>query len=109
MEELIIDWEQSAKIAGNNLLAAKEFLALLCKNLLNDLQSIQLAYDENNLLDMKRQIHALHGALCYCSVPRLKNATIALEKALQIPGGDVPHLFSQFKNEITKVIIKFQE
>lgn len=109
MEELIIDWEQSAKIAGNNLSAAKEFMSLLCKNLLDDLQMIQLAFEENNLLAMKKQIHALHGALCYCSVPRLKNATIAFERALQTAGDDVPHLFSQFKNEMIKVIAKIQE
>lgn len=109
MEELIIDWEQSAKIAGNNLSAAKDFLSLLCKCLAKDLSAIQLSFEENNMHEMKKQIHTLHGALCYCSVPRLKDATVALEKALKTETDDISHLFSQFKSEIIKVIEKIQE
>jgi HPt (histidine-containing phosphotransfer) domain-containing protein len=109
MADLIIDWEKSTKIAGNNLTAAKDFLLQLSKILPEDLLKITHAYSEKNLLEMQRLVHALHGALCYCSVPRLKNATMLLEKALQQKSADIHLLFSQFKQEAINLIDQIQE
>lgn len=103
MDHPVIDWDLSKRLAGNNLKNAKEFLALLAKDLLKELSDIKQSYELNNFEEIKTRIHKLQGALSYCGLPRLKLVTIALENALKKNTG-IPTLMSQFEFEINQVI-----
>jgi two-component system sensor histidine kinase BarA len=105
MDHLIIDWNLSKKLAGNNEQTAKEMLALLIKSLPLDLDQIKKHFLQKQNLELLRSVHRLHGALCYCGVPRLKQATQALENALKKQNLlELPILFSQFEGEVSQVI-----
>ncbi len=80
---MIIDWELSLKLAGNNQQTAEDLLALLIKTLPNELSDIKSAFENNQHYLLKRLLHKLHGALCYCELPNLKQAVKAFESALK--------------------------
>jgi two-component system sensor histidine kinase BarA len=81
--DLIIDLELGARLAGNKLDLAKELLLFLVKNLPNDLCDIQQAHDNNNNQQLKILVHKLHGATTYCGAPRLRNLLAEFEAALK--------------------------
>lgn len=84
---------------------AKEILSLLVKLLPDDFAEIKKAKENNDYNDLLKKIHKLHGALCYCNVPPLKNAAQALEKALRKNQlAEIPKLFTVFEEEIKKVL-----
>lgn len=102
---LIIDWELGIKLANNKREIAEELLALLIKNLPNELQDIKTAYEQKQDDVLLQRLHKLHGAVCYCGVPRLKQIIFALETALkQNKLADIPSLFTKFEFEINEVL-----
>lgn len=103
MDYPIIDWELGTKLAGNNPEAAEEMLALLIKMLPHDLAQIRDAFTEKQFEKLAHYIHRLHGALCYCGVPRLKTATHQLEVALK-QKQNVSLLFDQFELEANQLL-----
>jgi len=82
MKKLVIDWELGQKLAGNNLELAKEMMKDLLGDLPNHLKAIQQAHQQNDLDALKGAVHHLHGALCYCGTPSLKEAARNLEIAV---------------------------
>ncbi|MBV8802078.1 MAG: Hpt domain-containing protein [Gammaproteobacteria bacterium] len=105
MDHSIIDWNLSKKLAGNNDQTAKEILAFLIKTLPADLNQIKEHFLQNQTLDLAKSVHRLHGALCYCGVPRLKAATQELELALkQKKSDELNTLFSQFEHEANELL-----
>lgn len=101
----IIDWELGTKLAGNSREAAEEMLALLVKSLVNDLPEIKQAFTEKKNDKLARQIHRLHGALCYCGTPRLKAVTQQLETAIkQGKPTEINELFNQFESETLQLL-----
>jgi len=105
MQDSVIDWELAIKLAGNSREFAEKMLALLVKDLPNELLEIKKEYANNNSEELKHRIHKLHGALCYCGAPRLKAATAALENALDNKfNSEVPALLTQFELEINELI-----
>jgi two-component system, NarL family, sensor histidine kinase BarA len=105
MDYPIIDWELSTKLAGNCLQAAQEMVSLLIKMLPHDLAQIKEAYIDNQHEQLSRYVHRLHGALCYCGVPRLKAATYQLETALKRnKKQEISILFDQFEQEAKKLL-----
>lgn len=79
----IIDWEQAKKLAGNNLDFAKEILDLFIKTLPGAISEIKQAYTDQNFPALLHHIHKLHGATCYCGLPRLKAVLFNLETDLK--------------------------
>jgi len=75
----IIDWELAMQMAGKNRDIAEEILALLIKTLPDDLSAINQSYDNQQYHELAARLHKLHGALCYCGLPRLKTVVIKLE------------------------------
>jgi two-component system sensor histidine kinase BarA len=105
MDYPIIDWELGTKLAGNCPEAAKEMLTLLIKMLPHDLAQIRDAYTENQYEQLSHYVHRLHGALCYCGVPRLKTATHQLETALKRnKTQEISTLFNQFELEANQLL-----
>lgn len=101
----VIDWQLGIKLANNKKDLAEEMLSLLVKTLPDEFATIKAAYDTHNHKELLQSTHKLHGAVCYCGVPRLKNSIAALETALKKNDlNDVPTLFVQFEKEVMAVL-----
>ena len=79
----IIDWEQAIKLAGNKKIFAEEMLMLLIKDLSNEITMLKKLNNEKKYNELLRKVHKLHGALCYCGLPRLKKIISGLENTLK--------------------------
>ena len=55
---------------------------MLVKELMTTEKNIQKALDDGTDKELSRLIHQLHGACCYCGVPRLKKILAHLEETL---------------------------
>lgn len=103
-----IDWELGIQLAGNKRELAEEMLAILVKNLPTELIELQKNKKSNNYHELLRLVHKMHGALCYCGTPRLKNAASQLESALKKNNfEDVPMLFDALILEANNVLAEF--
>lgn len=99
----IIDWPLASQLAGNNRQVAEELLQCLIKSLPNDFAMMKQALHQHDYKRLQMLAHRLHGALCYCGLPRLKTATIALEKALKTSHA-VSEIFNLFELEVQQVM-----
>lgn len=104
----IIDWEQGIKLAGNKKELAKEMLQLLIKNIKQDLHAINQSHAEKDFITLHKQLHKLHGALCYCGLPRLKTLVKCLESALKSNiMFNLSSLLSQLDTEVNLLLEHF--
>lgn len=103
----IIDMELGTKLAGGKIELAQEMLQMLLDNLGKDQEIITQTYQQNDLIELKHHVHKLHGAACYCGVPRLKSSAHQLETALKENKHDkLDLLFNTLINEINLVLEK---
>ena len=79
----IIDWQLGIKLAGNKADVARELLDLFMSTLQKDMQTLRQLDEEKNTMALYQQVHKLHGALCYCGLPRLKMIVAQLETELK--------------------------
>jgi two-component system sensor histidine kinase BarA len=103
-EKPIVDWDLGLRLANNKREIAEEMLWLLMKNLPLEFMDIKNAYDAKNYPELLQRLHKLHGAVCYCGVPRLKDAIASLESSLKKnQHQDIPTLFSKFDFEVKEL------
>lgn len=101
----VIDWELAIKMAGQKKELAEEILNLLLASLPTDMATIKALYQAKNYPELQKQVHKLHGALCYCGLPRLKSVTALLETALKNNiMSSLPSLFDQLDVEATSLL-----
>lgn len=101
----IIDWEQSKKLAGNKNDLARDMLEMLVNSLEEEWENIKQAYDMNDIPTLHKHVHKLHGALCYCGLPRLKMLASKLESAIKTNIMlSLPSLIDQLDNEINLLL-----
>jgi len=79
---LTIDWHLGEKLAGGQKQLAEEMLKLLVTGLPADQLQVNQAFMAKDWEALRDHVHRLHGACCYCGVPRLKLAAKDLEIAL---------------------------
>lgn len=79
----IIDWDHTLQLAGGNTNLANDMLTLLIKSLPEEVAQIKTLYHAKNITALINRVHKLHGALCYCRLPRLKKKIAALETDLK--------------------------
>lgn len=105
MDHQIIDLDLAIQLAGNNRQIASELFALLVKNLPLDYENIKTAYQKQQLTDLLNYLHKLHGALKYCGTPKLRETTIAFEKAVKTQSIDaLPVRLKQFEEAVNEVL-----
>ncbi|OGT60635.1 MAG: hypothetical protein A3E85_02715 [Gammaproteobacteria bacterium RIFCSPHIGHO2_12_FULL_45_12] len=86
LDELpIVDTALGIRLAGNKKDLANEILSLLIQTLPDDISSIITQYQNKNYTELLREVHKLHGAVCYCGLPRLKTLLDQLETHLKNP------------------------
>ena len=101
----IIDWEQGAKLAGNNKQLAKDLLDMLVTNLATDVAAIKSLHTHKQQKELLQQVHKLHGALCYCGLPRLKEVISCMEIALKKDDlADLPIMLTQLDTEVGQLL-----
>jgi two-component system sensor histidine kinase BarA len=76
-----LDWDKTLELATGSKEFAEELLALFIKTLPDDMAVLQKAFELSDYSGVKGQAHKIHGALCYCSFPDLKQHMLELEKA----------------------------
>lgn len=104
----IIDWNLGATLAGNKQETASEMLTFLVKILPQELSDLSLLLNTQNYTELAKRLHKLHGGLCYCGTPHLKDATAVFESALKQKQYDtLTSLFDQLSDEANSVIDLF--
>ncbi len=78
-----IDWQQCLILANNNSEIANDLMTLFIADLPSVLKNMKKSLADEDYQKLKDQAHRLHGATCYCGVPRLKLAVQNLEKHLK--------------------------
>lgn len=78
-----IDWELCLKLANGKQAFAKEMLVMFIDDLPKARDSIMSAFKKQDWEELQHQVHRLHGACCYCGVPKLKQLTRQIETALK--------------------------
>lgn len=105
----IIDWDQLSQFTGNKHDNGKELLNLLISNLSQELLELKQIEQLKNYRELYRRIHKLHGALCYCGVPRLKYVVAELESFLkQQKYAKIPESFNLLEIEAQKLITEIK-
>jgi two-component system sensor histidine kinase BarA len=100
-----MDWELAIKLAGNSREFAEDMFLRLAKELPDELIKIKKQYELYDFIALKRSLHQLHGALCYCGAPRLKTAVAELEQALMSKHYRVlPSLLTQLELEVNELL-----
>lgn len=101
----IIDWPLGIKLAGNQRSLAEEMMTVLKNDLADVVASIKKRHKAGDYKKMQQEIHKLHGAVCYCGVPRLKSILAELETHLKTNIiGDLPSLLTQLDTETTLLL-----
>jgi two-component system sensor histidine kinase BarA len=78
-----IDMNLGKKLAGDKEDLALELIEMLLKDLPENKQQIIQLYAKQSFDDLTDLIHKLHGAACYCGVPRLRSAAKNFEYAIK--------------------------
>jgi two-component system sensor histidine kinase BarA len=100
-----IDWELATKLAGNKREIAEEILTMLLKTLRHDIDTINQSYQQQQYLLMCKQLHKLHGALCYCGLPRLKKLVAQLESDIKNNMmDDLPEMVDALNAEVENLL-----
>lgn len=101
----IIDWELGLRLAGNKEDIAKDMLELLINSLPEEIALINTFSKDRNYSQLLKQLHRLHGAICYCGLPRLKLLVSRLETDLKnnIMFG-LPSFLDQLNTEVNLLI-----
>lgn len=101
----LIDWEQAVKVAGNNRELAEDIFKGLLRTLPDERAAIKKLYEEQNYPELLQRAHKLHGALCYCGLPRLKSVIENLETELKRNiMVNLPSLLERFDTEVSLLL-----
>lgn len=99
METMVIDFDESIRLAGGKIDLAKDIYLELINNLAADKAVIQQA--KNNREELLDRVHKLHGGTRYCGVPELRAATAQLET--RIKEGRQPEIELAFDDLIVAI------
>jgi two-component system sensor histidine kinase BarA len=104
----VIDWDEATRLAGNNTNFAEEIITLLLKGIASDIQAIKKAFHSQDAEQFLFKVHKLHGAVCYCGMPRLKTILARLESDLKnnIMGSSAEYL-AQLDSEVKLLLERY--
>lgn len=101
----VIDWSLGTKLAGNKKDLAEDMLSLLIHGLNNEMTLIKQNYQNKNYQQLLQKVHKLHGAACYCGVPRLKSVIASIESDLKNNIMiNLPSRFKQLDQEVSLLL-----
>lgn len=104
-QDPVIDWEKSLKLAGNQPQLAKDMLVSLVKELPIAQEAINHAYSGNDMLELRNEVHRLHGVCCYCGVPLLRKTVADFEKAVAYNDKQAIQFYIvEFNKEVNRIL-----
>jgi len=103
-KKVAIDWQLCIKKVSGNKVLAREFLDRFVEDLeLNRNEFIKLMQDKN-ISAIEQAAHKLHGACCFCGVPRLQKNVANLEKTAKNTKN-----INELKDDFNKFIKSLEE
>ena len=78
-----IDWQLCLKLANNKADLAQEMLSIFINEVPVTIENISTSFASHDFKELHRHIHKLHGATCYCGLPRLKTIVADTETSLK--------------------------
>lgn len=75
-----VDWDMCLDLTGNNERLAEDLLNMFAESLPEEMAILEQAFAQNDVDELKKQAHKMHGALCYCGIPDMKQTMLDLEK-----------------------------
>lgn len=97
-----IDLELSIQIIGGSEDSAREMITEFIAALPDDWEAIKSAYDNNNMQELRDQVHRLNGVSNYVGVPHIKTSCKELESAIEKKSSK-PKITKLYKNLVTAV------
>jgi len=105
-----IDWQECLRLSNNKADLAKELLDMLEKDLPQSQININKAFQDDDIRALQEHTHKLHGACCYCGVPRLRELIEQLETCIKTNKNDqIANLVAQVDREIEKVLTTLKQ
>lgn len=105
-----VDWQGLLKIANNKPALAKELLTMFGAEIPALSAAINAAYQRSDFIEMKKQVHKLHGSCAYMGTPHLKRLAQQLEILLRIRNVTVIEtVLNQLNEEIQRVLTAIKE
>ncbi|OGT47306.1 MAG: hypothetical protein A3E83_00815 [Gammaproteobacteria bacterium RIFCSPHIGHO2_12_FULL_41_20] len=106
MNELpIINWELGTQLADNKRDLAEELLSILINSLPIEIKVIKESLHNQNRDKLWQSVHKLHGAVCYCGTPRLKQVLTKLETSIKTNIMDnLPLLIDELSTEVNQLL-----
>lgn len=101
-----INWQECLELGNNNPELAKELLTMFIKDLSQSHPKIKRAFQNNDYKTLKDLVHKLHGACCYCGVPKLKQIVSTLEEQLKLSKTDELNKLIQALDEESAAVLK---
>ena len=80
----IFDKELGIKLAGGNEQLASELFPMLMSELPSHRENLLIAKQENDMFELKKHIHKLHGGTKYCGVPTLLKVSAEFENIIDL-------------------------
>lgn len=106
----ILDRQEGLRLAGQNQALADDILNLFINELDAETQLFHRLLAENNLTELQRCLHKLHGACCYTGTPRLKACLYHLETVLKTKqAANLASLLTQLSSEASALITEYQK
>lgn len=103
-----IDWSLCLTLANNKPNLAKEMLTMFVEELPKARFDINQAYQAQDYRNLHMNVHRLHGASCYCGVPKLKSILVALEsKTKSASKNEIFELIKNLNQEIESVLLEY--
>ena len=78
--EPAIDWRLCIKKMSGNHALAIEFISRFIEELQKNRNEFIELFHQNDLQSLEQEAHKLHGACCFCGVPRLQKTIVNFEK-----------------------------
>ena len=101
----VYDHELAISIAGGSPEIAAELLALLIRELPDELEALHQAFVAGDLEGLRKLSHKLHGSASYCGTPALRIAAQDLEGLL--PGATAEPIataYAHLQEEIRRLM-----
>lgn len=104
-----IDWPLCLKRVSGNKDLAVEFLSRFIEELEKSREEFIQLKNAQDIKELERAAHKLHGACCFCGVPQLQNASAQLEhRAREVNSiRELDLIFNQFMQSLDAVIEEY--
>lgn len=105
-----LDWDDCMRIANNNKKTAYELIYMFIKDLPRAKEDINSSYSSKQANKLRKEVHKLLGASCYCGAPHIKNTLEKINNLLaRNTNNNIDQLMKQLNLEIDEAMTYFRE